>query len=170
MDKMDKQVEIEEKSWYFFRYQELIIIDKNLDAYDKTTYGAICKFADSNTGKSYPSLNTLQELASCSRPRLIKSIDNLVKAGYIKREKRLKKSKSGGHKSNIYTVIDLSYISNAKAYAKKNNNDKMLKVINDRLKKYPIPTEEEIIEIRHKYQKNESSQKELDDLYKEGYR
>ena len=169
MDKnKDMQLGIEEKSWYFFRYQELVIMDKNLDAYDKVTYGAICKFADSNTGISYPSLTTLQKLASCSMPRLIKSIDNLEKAGYIKRKKRLRQNKNGGNKSNIYKVIDLSYISNAKKYAKENNNKKMLKKLNNRLEKHPIPTEEEITKIRYNFQDNNDN--ELEKLYESGYR
>lgn len=171
--KKDKlSIGIEGKTWYYFRYQELVIRDKKLDTFDKTTYGVICSFADSSTGIAYPSYNKLQEIIPCSRARLAKSIKNLIKAGYLVKKKRQTTREDGGHESNIYKVVDISHISKALKRAKDNNNNKMERIIRERLEKRPIPSEDEIVEIIYKYGKKnkESSKDELDRLYKSGYR
>ena len=146
---------IEKKSWYFFRYQELVIDDENLSAYDKATYGAICKYADSKTGICYPSLKTLSKKAGCSKPRLIKSIKNLIEAGYIKKEKRQNEKK--GNINNIYKVIDLSYLNQAIQYAKENNNEKLFNKIKTRLDSHPIPDYQEITTLVNEIDKGSKS-------------
>ncbi|MFW6025574.1 MAG: helix-turn-helix domain-containing protein [Candidatus Woesearchaeota archaeon] len=167
---MDRQFGIEGKSWYYFRYQELVITDKKLDAFDKTTYGAICKFADSGSGIAYPSYKTLQELIPCGSQRLAKSIKNLVKAGYLIKKKRKSTRKDGGHESNIYKVVDLSHISKALKRAKDNKNKKMETMIKERLDRKPIPDEDEIMDIVVKYRKEKTNKEELEELYESGYR
>lgn len=167
---MDRQFGIEGKSWYYFRYQELVIADKKLDVYDKTTYGAICKFADSGSGIAYPSYTTLQEMIPCSRGRLSKSIKNLIRAGYLEKKKRQSTRNDGGHESNIYKVVDLSHISRALKRAKDNKNKKMETIINKRLKHRPIPNEDEMMDIVVKYRKEKTPKDDLEDKYRQGYR
>lgn len=171
--KENEKVVIGKKTWHFFRYQVLVIKDKNLGAYDKATYGAINSYADTNTGLCYPSLSTLTERAGCSKQRLIKSIKNLVNAGYIKKEKR--KNDSKVNKSNIYKVIDLSYIHNAKNQAekldKKYNTKEITKAIEKRLQKHPVPSYEEINSILNNTKEkilndNKSSKNEIDNQNK----
>lgn len=138
---------IEKKSWYFFRFQELVMHDTRLDAFDKSTYAALSMHADSNTGICFPSLKTLAEKAGCSKPRLIKSIKNLVKKGYIEKKKRNDNIK--GNMSNVYKVVDLSYINNALNNAKENDNKRLEKSLKMRLnlKNSAIPDYNEVLTL-----------------------
>jgi DnaD/phage-associated family protein len=120
----------------------MVIDDENLDAYDKATYGAICKYANVETGVCYPSLTTLAKKAGCGKKRVIKSINNLVNAGYIKKERR--RGDNYENKSNLYKVIDLAYIKNALEYAQTKGKAELEQKIQERLQKHPIPDYEEL--------------------------
>ncbi len=163
---MDK-IGIATKSWYFFRLQELVFDDPNLDTYDKVIYAVLSKYADYDTKICYPSIKTISEKASCSCPTTIKHIKKLVKAGYITKTKR--KDKNNKDTSNLYKIKDLGYIYNLKKYAKENENNKLLKIIHKRLKQHPIPTYEEIMNINSQLQK-ENQKNNMDKLYNNGWR
>jgi len=142
----NSEISIEKKSWYFFRMQELVFEDQNLDSYDKLIYAVISKYSDMDTGICYPSLNTIAEKASCSKDRTIKSIKNLKKAGYIKVKNR--KDEDKGNKSNLYKVVDLGYINDIKKLIKeKLQNNKLLTKINNRLQKHPLPEHSELLTL-----------------------
>lgn len=168
----NKNIGIEKKSWYFFRLQELVFEDKNLDTYEKAIYAVISRYADLDDKICYPSMKTIAEKASCSVNKARKCVNKLVKAGYI--TKKVRKRKKGNYNSNLYQIKDLAYISNAINYAKKNNNNEMLKKINETLKTHPLPTEKEITKIKYEYDRKEentkSDQYELKKLYESGYR
>ncbi len=53
------------KNGAFVMVDFCVIIDKNLDVFDKMTYVALCKFAD-REGKCFPSQNTLA-VVGCGR-------------------------------------------------------------------------------------------------------
>ncbi|MFW6026059.1 MAG: helix-turn-helix domain-containing protein [Candidatus Woesearchaeota archaeon] len=168
---MDKQMGIQKKSWYFFRLQELVFDDKNLNKHSKLIYAVLSKYADYDTNVCYPSLKTISEKASCDKKTTIKYLKELERAGYIKKTKRKRKNESDT--SNLYEIIDLGYISNAKNYAKRYKNKKLLNVINERLKKHPIPTEKEIDNLKYslrEYDKEGKKDNELEHLYEKGYR
>jgi hypothetical protein len=113
---MKEIVELKEnKSWYFTMVKNRPLEDDKLDTYDKLTYVILCKFANLKSGQCYPSLNTLKNLVSCSKPRLIKSLKNLTEIGYIRKERRRTKS---GDISNIYTIIEPK-ASNSKTHGVK---------------------------------------------------
>ena len=156
---------IEMKSWYFFRFQELIMHDTSLDAFDKSTYAALSMHADTNTGMCFPSLKTLAEKAGCSKPRLIKSIKNLVKKGYIEKKKR--KNDIKGNISNVYKVVDLSYINNALNNAKENNNERLEKALKLRLnlENSAIPDYNEVLTLVNEI--NKGGKRDLQGLVNE---
>jgi len=172
----NKNIGIEKKSWYFFRLQEIVFEDENLDTYEKAIYAVISRYADLDDRICYPSMKTIAQKASCSINKTRKCINKLVKAGYI--TKKIRQKEKGNYNSNLYRVKDLAYISNAINYAKENNNKKMLKKINEKLQTHPLPTEKEITKIKYEYDDMENSkvksqnkkEKELENLYKSGYR
>jgi len=173
-DNENNQIGVEQKTWYFFRLQELVFEDDNLDTYDKAIYAVISRYSDLDTRICYPSMKTIAKKASCSVNKARKSVNKLVEAGYITKE--LRKNKKGNFNSNLYKIKDLSYISNAINYAKENSNNRMLEKINEELKDHPIPDEKKITEIKYKYESdNNSSTKsekpeEMEKLYEAGYR
>ncbi|MFW5787701.1 MAG: helix-turn-helix domain-containing protein, partial [Halanaerobiales bacterium] len=106
-----------------------------------------------------PSLNTIAEKASCSRDRTIKSIKNLKKAGYINVEKR--KDERKGYKSNLYKIVDLGYINDIKNLVKeKLGNENLLKKINERLQKHPLPEYDELITLVYENDKGGLSERQ----------
>lgn len=170
----NKNLGIEKKSWYFFRLQEIVFEDENLDTYEKAIYAVISRYADLDDRICYPSMKTIAQKASCSVNKARKCVNKLVNAGYI--TKKVRKNKKGNFNSNLYKVQDLAYISNAINYAKKNNNNEMLKKINEKLRTHPLPTEKEITKIKYEYDReyksktSKSNKQELEKLYKSGYR
>ncbi|MFW6026182.1 MAG: helix-turn-helix domain-containing protein [Candidatus Woesearchaeota archaeon] len=165
-------MDIKTKSWYFFRCQELVFEDDNLKPRDKLVYAVISKYADTDTGHAYPSVKTITKKSGySSKNTVLKAIRKLTDVGYISKKSRT--DQNGKDTSNLYTVKDLSYIFNLKKYAKNIKNEKLLKIINDRLKRHPIPTYEEIMHLQSQLIKEDNSkqsQKEMKDLYEKGYR
>lgn len=91
--------------WYFTIVKNKALEDNRLDTYDKLTYVILSKFTNIKTNQCYPSLKTLKKLVRCSKPRLIKSLNNLIKRGYIRKERR---QTEYGDTSNLYTILDLN--------------------------------------------------------------
>jgi len=138
-------------TWSYTKIFNLPIKDKLLDSYDINMYLALSFFSDIKTGKAFPKRSALFEMAHCKRLRGDKSIRNLVKAGYIKKQERY--NKHGGQNSNIYTIVDVTYIENILSYAKKNKKNDLYKAVKARLKVHPIPDIEEVINLYNKYSK-----------------
>ena len=90
--------------------------------------------ADLNDMTCYPSLNTIAKMASCSKKTAIKCIDRLEEAGYLKKESR--KDKFKGNKSNMYYIVDMSYIQNVKDYSKQ-LSEGVVQAIEERLDHHP---------------------------------
>ena len=168
----EKQLEINTKSWYFFRVQDLIFEDENLDIYAKTIYTVICKYADMNTNKAFPSIKTIAKKASCSKPKARQSVNKLVEAGYITRKYR--KKEQGNYNSNLYKIKDLSYISDGLKFAKENNSKSLENKILNRLNEHPIPSKKEIYKFIGNsdidLEKEKEEKSELKKLYESGYR
>jgi len=95
----------DDKVWYFTIVKNKALKDNRLDTYDKLTYVILSKFTNTKTAQCYPSLKTLKQLVSCSKPRLIKSLNNLIKIGYIRKERR---RSEWGATSNLYAILDIN--------------------------------------------------------------
>lgn len=78
-----------------------ILEDQELSGTAKLVYALLCKFANADTGQCYPSHKTLCELASISKPTLLKALGQLESAQYI----TVKQRTEGNQKlTNLYTI------------------------------------------------------------------
>lgn len=75
---------------------------KNLTTEEKMVYIALKSFVTygQDEGQVFPSMETLCQLTSMSRPRATRTITSLVKKGVVKKKRR------GLMKSNVYTLYD----------------------------------------------------------------
>jgi len=137
--------QLQDKVWYYTRFQNLILEDDNVDTYEKLCYTVICSFADRNDNTCFPSFNTIADKMGCSRRKAINCVKTLVEAGYIIKTKRKDSKKK--NKSNVYKIKDLKYIEVFRKIAKQNNNKEK---INERLSEHPIPSESELNKIANK--------------------
>ena len=88
------------KTYSFVKVHTCVITDERLDVYEKMTYVALCKFADSD-GKCFPRLKLLSAIVGCSRTRLRQSLKKLAELKYITITARKHNDKQ---RSNIYTL------------------------------------------------------------------
>ena len=79
-----------------------------LDKHEKLIYIAIKRFADNDTLKAFPSLNTLKKITGISIRWIKKSIEHMERLGVISVEHREDDEK--GHQSNLYTLYDYAEI------------------------------------------------------------
>lgn len=133
---------IKNKVWYYSRFQNLVMYDENVGTYEKLIYCVICLHADKEDNTCFPSFNRIATLAGCSRRKAIDAVNNLVEAGYIKKTKR--KDDIGNNKSNLYQIVDLSYVEVFRKLAKSKNKEKEF---DKRLDHHPIPSEEELNDL-----------------------
>lgn len=78
-----------------------LIIDAKVPGSVKLTYFGLCRFANNETGKSWPSYETISSLSGVSRRSVIRAIEVLEKAGIIHVTRR-----SGKH--NLYTLLTVT--------------------------------------------------------------
>ena len=97
----------DKRKWNYTRVYNIVLEDKELDAYEKLTYVMLSKYADNSTGQCFPSRRTLYELVGCSDRKLDKCIKRLIEKGYIKKKNR-KNGKQ--YKTNVYLVRDIEDI------------------------------------------------------------
>lgn len=71
---------------------------------------ALKKFADNDTMRAFPSLNTICKVTGISVSQVRRSLDHMKELGVISIEHRTDKDK--GHQSNIYTLYDYAGIWN----------------------------------------------------------
>lgn len=81
-----------------------------LNYYEKMVFIALKKFADNDTMRAFPSLNTICKVTGISVSQVRRSLDHMKELGVISIEHRTDKDK--GHQSNIYTLYDYAGIWN----------------------------------------------------------
>lgn len=81
---------------------------KLLNYYEKMIFITLKKFADNDTKRAFPSLNTIQKITGISLSQIRRSIEHMKELGVITIENRIDKEK--GHQSNIYTLYDYAEI------------------------------------------------------------
>jgi len=86
----------------YVRVYKDFLATKHLTAEEKIVYIALKSFVDfkHDEGQVFPSMDTLCQLTSMSRPRATRTITSLIKKGIVKKERR------GLTKSNLYTLYD----------------------------------------------------------------
>lgn len=84
--------------WDHFRIHNQLLIDPRIDAYSIAIFGGLAAHADSSSGRSSPSMDTLARYARCSRRTVIGRLETLVEHGYLGVDKR------DGH-SNVYRLL-----------------------------------------------------------------
>jgi hypothetical protein len=77
---------------------------KILNYYEKMVFIALKKYADNDTMRAFPSLNTLHKVTGISVSQVRRSLDHMEQIGVIGVEHRISKEK--GHQSNVYTLYD----------------------------------------------------------------
>ena len=87
---------------HYVRVYHDFLRSTNLTAEEKLIYISLKSFVDfaHDEGEVFPSVNTLCQLTSMSRPRVTRTITSLIKKGVVKKERR------GLTKSNLYTLYD----------------------------------------------------------------
>lgn len=88
----------------YVRVYKDFLATKHLTCEEKMVYIALKSFVNfrEDEGQVFPSMDTLCQLTSMSRPRATRTITSLISKGIIKKERR------GLTKSNIYTLYDNS--------------------------------------------------------------
>lgn len=86
----------------YVRVYKDFLATKQLTAEEKMIYIALKSFVDfkHDEGQVFPSMDTLCQLTSLSRPRATRTITSLIRKGVVKKERR------GLTKSNLYTLYD----------------------------------------------------------------
>lgn len=75
-----------------------------LNYYEKMIFIVLKKYADSETMRAFPSLNTIHKVTGISLSTVRRSIEHMEEIGVISVEHRNDKEK--GHQSNVYTLYD----------------------------------------------------------------
>lgn len=75
-----------------------------LNYYEKMVFIILKKYADSETMRAFPSLNTIHKVTGISLSTVRRSIEHMEEIGVISVEHRNDKEK--GHQSNVYTLYD----------------------------------------------------------------
>lgn len=83
-----------------------VLEHRSLTGTDVLVYATIARFADSQTGQAYPSRATIAGLARCSTSTVDRSINALVKAGFLSKQAR--RTKAGDPDSNLYLVHEIA--------------------------------------------------------------
>lgn len=119
---------------------------KILSYHEKMVFIAIKKYADNETMRAFPSLNTIHKITGISVSKIRRSIEHMEELGVIAIEHR--KDKERGHQSNIYTLFDYaemwkidSSIDDVAAVAEEISDAKMIAKL--RSKGYTIVKEKE---------------------------
>lgn len=99
-DKIEVQLATQER--YYVRVYKDFLATKQLTTEEKMAYIALKSFVDfkHDEGQVYPSMDTICQLTSMSRPRATRVIKSLEKKGVVEKERR------GLTKSNLYTLHD----------------------------------------------------------------
>ncbi len=87
------------KNW-FWDYN--CIFDTNLSEHAKLVRLFLARCADNQTRQSFPSINTIAEKCSISRPTAKRALAELEEAGWLK--KTFRYTELGNHTSNVYTL------------------------------------------------------------------
>ena len=86
---MEKEITVRDsRNGDWFWANNLVLNHPYLTSSAKITYCALTSFADNNTQKAYPSIETLSELTHVKRPTVINSIKQLEKYSFIKVNRR----------------------------------------------------------------------------------
>lgn len=88
----------------FFQVPNAIYDNKELDVYQITIL--LYLFRLSNDSEAFPSLGNITDFTGVSRPKVIKTINDLIAKGYI--QKKTRKNKNGSSTSNLYILLDPS--------------------------------------------------------------
>ncbi|MDO7786104.1 helix-turn-helix domain-containing protein [Desulforamulus aquiferis] len=83
--------------------------EDGLTFYAKGIYCLLAKFADKE-GRCWPSLKTLKEHSSISKPTIIKAITELKSRGYVQIDKR--KTVNGDFDHNVYVLPGINRVVN----------------------------------------------------------
>ena len=86
----------------YVRVYKDFLATKHLTVEEKMVYVVLKSFVNFryDEGQVYPSMDTICQLTSMSRPRVTRTITSLIKKGVVKKERR------GLTKSNLYTLYD----------------------------------------------------------------
>lgn len=97
------QVQLANPEREFVRVYKDFLNSEILSVEEKMVYIALKSFVTygQDSGKVFPSMDTLCKLTSLSRPRATRTISSLEKKGIVKKTRR------GLTKSNLYTLIDI---------------------------------------------------------------
>lgn len=131
-----------------------------LNYYEKMVFIVLKKYADNETMRAFPSLNTIHKVTGISVSQVRRSIEHMEELGVIAVEHRNNKEK--GHQSNIYTLFDYaemwkidSSIDDVAAVADKLSEAKMIAEL--RSKGYTVIKEKEPDSLSTDQSSNEPS-------------
>ena len=86
---------------YFAKVPVRMLSDENIKSTSVRVYLALDSFADNKTRVCYPSINSLAEKLNINRRTVIRSLNELIENGYVRKSKRSSKN-NGGYISNVY--------------------------------------------------------------------
>lgn len=105
MEKDQEVIEVKRKRLPFTMVENAIIQDERLSKSDVMIYLILCMHADKNGENCYPSIRTIARESRSDKKTVIKSIDELVKIGYLLKEYRSDPGNPKVFTSNLYTII-----------------------------------------------------------------
>lgn len=88
------------KDW-FWDYNS--VFDADLSEHAKLIRLFLARCADNNNRQSFPSINTIADKCSISRPTVKRALAELEDTGWLKKTNRY--TENGNYNSNIYTLI-----------------------------------------------------------------
>ena len=100
----NKEVEMENHKSKFVMIPQSLVRHKSLTHRDKIVYMSFCLFTDNISKQSYPSAQTVAEIASISRSSVFRALKSLEAEGYIRREQRT--FGDGKQTTNVYYLLD----------------------------------------------------------------
>ncbi|MFJ7665304.1 helix-turn-helix domain-containing protein [Lysinibacillus sp. NPDC097162] len=95
---------IDYRTTKFVMIPQSLARDKTLSHRDKIVYMTLCLYSDNASKQSYPSAQTIADVAGIGRNGVFKAFAALEKLGYIRREKRT--YKGGKQTTNTYYLLD----------------------------------------------------------------
>jgi hypothetical protein len=93
------------KKWTYTIIENEVLENVELDIYEKMTYVILCKFANKQSSKAFPSVKTLSTMVGASDRKVSQVLKSLVEKQYISIEFR-------NQKTSIYTLLELPFIQN----------------------------------------------------------
>lgn len=99
-----KSVEVKSQAIPFFMVPVEIFDDSGISPFEKLVYCGLRRYADTETGKCFPSLKTVATMIGVSRKTIQRALDGLTAKGWISRTLRREEGKKE-YTSTLYTIF-----------------------------------------------------------------